>query len=394
MGLGKIAGTAANGVANFVAPIAMIIASLAALAVIAPAAQAQAPPGPIHTKPGVEPEKPPTAEEKKRTIRVRVNEVTAPVTVRDASGEMLLDIPKESFHIFDNGVEQKIEHFDLGASSLSIVLAVETSSHIDPMFPSVKQMGIVFTETVMAQTSEVAIVGYDDDVSLLKKFTTDPERIEDVIHNLATGTSGSHLYDAMSRGISLLEKRPQPQRRILVVLGEAQDTGSEHTLGEVLRQAQLANVTIYSIGLSTAMADLRAKKEPVDHSLGPPGTYPVPTPPGKPPTPDLERQAANAPIDYMALVIFLVKTGKNAIGPNSLEIASKATGGMFLNAKRDRTIQKAVDAIGGEIHAQYSLGYRPPPDVAPGYHEIKVTVDRPGVSVRTRPGYYLPPPES
>ena len=375
-----------------IAGLAALIAAVAALLALTPPTRAQAPPGPLHTKPGIEPERPPTPEEAKRTIHVRVNEVTAPVTVRNASGEMLLDIPKESFHIFDNGVEQKIEHFDLGASSLSIVLVVETSSHIDAMFPSVKRMGIVFTETVMAQTSEVAVVGYDDDVSLLKKFTTDPELIGDVINNLTTGNSGSHLYDAMARGISLLEKRPSVQRRILVVLGEAQDTGSESRLGEVLRSAQLANVTIYSIGLSTAMADLRAKKEPVDHSLGPPGTYPIPTPPGKPQTPDLERQAANAPIDYMALVIFLVKTGKNAIGPNSLAIASKATGGMFLNAKKDSTIQKAVDEIGGEIHAQYSLGYRPPPNVESGYHEIKVTVDREGVSVRTRPGYYLPPP--
>src|SRR4029077_1278598 len=254
---------------------AALAAVLPALLAIAPAACSQEePPGPIHTTPGVEPEKIPAEEQAKRTFRVRVNEVTAPVTVRNTSGEMILDLPKESFHIFDNGVEQKIEHFDLGANSLSIVLVVETSSHIDPMFPSVKRMGIVFTETVMAQTSEVAVVGYDDDVSLLKKFTTDPERIGDVINNLTTGNSGSHLYDAMARGISLLEKRPSVQRRILVVLGEAQDTGSESRLGEVLRGAQLANVTIYSIGLSTAMADLRAKKDPVDHSLGPPGTYP------------------------------------------------------------------------------------------------------------------------
>ena len=191
-----------------IAGLAALIAAVAALLALASPARAQAPPGPLHTKPGIEPEKPPTPEEAKRTIHVRVNEVTAPVTVRNASGEMLLDIPKESFHIFDNGVEQKIEHFDLGASSLSIVLVVETSSHIDPMFPSVKRMGIVFTETVMAQTSEVAVVGYDDDVSLLKKFTTDPERIGEVINNLTTGNSGSHLYDAMARGISLLEKRP------------------------------------------------------------------------------------------------------------------------------------------------------------------------------------------
>jgi VWFA-related protein len=260
------------------------------------------------------------------------------------------------------------------------------------MFPSVKRMGIVFTETVMAQTSEVAVVGYDDDVSLLKKFTTDPERIGEVINNLTTGNSGSHLYDAMARGISLLEKRPLVQRRIMVVLGEAQDTGSENRLGEVLRSAQLANVTIYAIGLSTAMADLRAPPPPPDTPNYPPGTFPVPVPPGKAPTPANEAAAQDPGINYTAIAIWLIKTGKNALGPNSLAIASKATGGMFLNAKRDRTIQKAVDEIGGEIHAQYSLGYRPPPDVASGYHEIKVTVDRPGVSVRTRPGYYLPPP--
>jgi VWFA-related protein len=374
------------------AGLAALIAVVAALLAVASPARAQAPPGPLHTKPGIEPEKPPTPEEAKRTIHVRVNEVTAPVTVRNASGEMLLDIPKESFHIFDNGVEQKIEHFDLGASSLSIVLVVETSSHIDPMFPSVKRMGIVFTETVMAQTSEVAVVGYDDDVSLLKKFTTDPERIGEVINNLTTGNSGSHLYDAMARGISLLEKRPLVQRRIMVVLGEAQDTGSENRLGEVLRSAQLANVTIYSIGLSTAMADLRAPPPRPDTPNYPPGTFPVPVPPGKAPTPGNEAAAKDPGINYLAIAIWLVKTGKNAIGPNSLAIASKATGGMFLNAKRDRTIQKAVDEIGGEIHAQYSLGYRPPPNVESGYHEIKVTVDREGVSVRTRPGYYLPPP--
>lgn len=375
--------------------IARSVAILAGLPVwltFAPASRAQAPPGPIHTNPNAAPEKPLTAEEAKRTIRVRVNEVTAPVTVRNANGEMLLDVPRESFHIFDNGVEQKIEHFDLGASSLSIVLAVETSSHIEPMFPAVKDTGIVFTETVMAQTSEVAVVGYDDDVSVLKKFTTDPDSIEEVIRNLKMGTSGTRLYDAMSRGIAMLERRPEAQRRILVVIGEAQDTGSESTLGEMLRRAQLANVTIYSLGLSTAMADLRAKKDPVDHSLGPPGTYPLPTPNGQPQTPGLEHQVANPPIDYMALAVWLVKTGRNAVGPNSLAIASKATGGMFLNAKRDKAIQKAVDEIGGEIHAQYSLGYRPPADVASGYHEIKVTVDRPGVTVRTRPGYYLPPP--
>jgi VWFA-related protein len=363
-----------------------------ALLTVSGSAWCQAPPGPLQQKPGVTPEKMPPAEQQKHAIRVRVNEVITPVTVTSHSGEMLLDLSKENFRVFDNGVQQTIDHFDLGGDPLSIVLAIETSSHIEPILPAVRQTGIIFTQTVMGQTAEAAVISFDSDVELLDKFTTDTDGVQNTINHLRIGVDQSRLYDAMSRGISLLEQRPAVRRRILVVIAEAQDYGSESKLGEVLRQAQLANVTIYTIGLSTTMAELRAKPNPYQGpQLGPPGTYPVPLPPGVAQTPENEAAMAGN-IDLMALAVWLVKTGKNAIGPNSLEIASKATGGLHLNTMKDRSIQKAMDAIGGELHAQYTLGYRPPGDEPTGYHEIKVTVDRPGVDVRTRPGYYIVPP--
>jgi VWFA-related protein len=373
--------------------LAAICLTLTCLAASSPA-WCQAPPGPLQQKPGVTPEKIPTAEQQKNAIRVRVNEVIAPVTVTNHSGEMLLDLSKENFHIFDNGVQQKIDHFDLGGDPLSIVLAIETSSHIEPMLPAIRKTGIIFTETVMGQTAEAAVISFDSDIELLDKFTTDTDGVQNTINHLRIGVDQSRLYDAMSRGISLLEERPAVRRRILVVISEAQDSGSESKLGEVLRQAQLANVTIYTIGLSTSMADLRAKPNPYQApQLGAPGTFPVPVPPGTEQTPDNETIAqGQGNIDLLALAVWLVKTGKNAIGPNSLEIASKATGGLHVNTMKDKSIQKAMDEIGGELHAQYTLGYRPPGDEPTGYHEIKVTVDRPGVDVRTRPGYYIAPP--
>jgi len=330
----------------------------------------------------------------RRAIRSRVSEVLAPVTVLDPKGSMILSLKKDSFHVFDNGVEQKIDHFDLGGDSLSIALVLETSSHIEPMFPAVKRTGIVFAQAVMGLTAEVAVIGFNDDVDLLQKFSTDMDNTQSVINNLRLGTSGKRLYDAMQRGVSLLERRPPGQRRIMVVVGEAQDSGSESQFGEVLRAAQLANVSIYAIGLSTAMADLRAPPLAPKPQLGPPGTFPVPTPPGQPQTPDIERAMTSSSIDYLAIAVWLVKTGKNAIGPNALKIACKATGGMHVNVKRDSAIEKAMDEIGGEIHAQYTIGYRPSNEEPYGYHEIKVVVDSPGASVRTRPGYYIAPPES
>ena len=341
---------------------ALVSLALMMLAACGPA-WCQAPPGPLQQKPGAPPDKGPTAEQQRNAIRVRVNEVVTPVTVTNHTGEMILNLSKDNFRVYDNGVQQQIEHFDLGGDPLSIVLVIEASSHIQPMFPSIKHAGIVFSEAVMGQTSEAAVLSYDSTVDLHSKFTTDPDSVQSAIEHLPLGVNDSLLYDAMARGISMLEERPAVRRRIMLVIGEAHDSGSENRLGEVLRQAQLANVTIYSIGLSTAMADLRAKPDHVNQY------------------PDLE-----------ALAIFLVKTGKNELGPNSLAVASKATGGLHVNAIKDSSIEKAIDEIGGELHAQYTIGYRPPGDEPTGYHEIRVEIDRPGTTVRTRPGYYIAPP--
>lgn len=260
------------------------------LLVMCGSAWCQAPPGPLHQKPGAPGEDLPTAEQHKNAIRVRVNEVITPVTVTSHAGEMILNLSKDNFHVYDNGVQQKIEHFDLGGDPLSVVLAVETSSHIEPMLPAVRRTGIIFTETVMGQTAEAAVLSFDSTVELLEKFTTDTDSVQNTINHLRIGVNQSRLYDAMSRGISLLEQRPAVRRRILVVVGEAEDEGSEDTLGEVLRHAQLANVTIYTIGLSASMADLRAKRNPYQGpQMGPTGTYPVPVGPGRAETPDNER---------------------------------------------------------------------------------------------------------
>jgi VWFA-related protein len=343
----------------FAALALVMIASLAA-----PGARCQeTPAGPLHPNPGAKPEQMPPAEQMKHAIRSRVNEVTAPVIVRDPKGEMVFDLKQDNFRVYDNGTEQKIDHFDVGGDPLSIVLVIESSAHILPMFPSIKHAGIVFTETVMALTSEAAVISYDTTVDLHQNFTTDPDSVQYAIEHLPLGVNDSRLYDAMARGIAMLVERPAVRRRIMVVVGESHDTGSENTLGAVLRQAQLSNVTIYSIGLSSAMADLRAKPDHVNDS------------------PDL-----------LALGVWLVKTGKNALGTNSLAVASEATGGLHVATMKDRSIEKAIDEIGGELHAQYTIGYRPHDQDPEGYHEIKVVVDRANVTVRTRPGYYVAPP--
>jgi hypothetical protein len=62
---------------------------------------------------------------------------------------------------------------------------------------------------------------------------------------------------------------------------------------------------------------------------------------------------------------------------------------MHIATYKNRSIEKALDEIGGELHSQYTLSYTPTDVTDVGYHEIKVSVDRKGLKVRSRPGYYV-----
>jgi VWFA-related protein len=360
-------------------------------------AWAQAPEGPIAPKPGTAVQQPPPEVEAR--LKVRVSLVNTPVTVRNGSGQMIHDLDAKNFAVTDNGVTQKITHFDLGGDPLSVVILMETSSRIDSIFPGMRETGTLFTQTVMGASGEAAVVGFNDSVDKLQDFTTDDEAIEKTIRGMREGTSGARLYDAMAVAVEMLTSRPQPsadapgRRRILFIMSEATDVGSGAKLGEVLRQAQLANITIYSVGLSTTRAELQSKTKKKPIEVTPPGTFGQPPLPGTVETPTSEAQRAGD-IDLLALAVWAVQHAQNQVKAHALEVAATATGGLHLATYRDRSIERAIDEIGGELHSQYSVSYTPTGTGESGYHEIKVSVDRPGVKVRARPGYYLGPPAS
>jgi VWFA-related protein len=362
------------------------------------ALRGQAPEGPMAPRPGQPVQQvPPDVQAK---LKVRVALVNMPVTVRNAKGDMVHDLDAKDFRITDNGAAQTISHFDLGGDPLSVVILIETSSRIDPILPEIRKTGILFTQTVMSSEGEGAVVGFNDAVDKLQDFTNDGDSIENVVTHLQTGTSGSKLYDAMAVGVEMLSGRmPQPtadkpgKRRVMLILSETVDAGSEAKLGEVLRKAQLANVTIYSVGLSTTRSELHSKaKDSGPAPIAPPGIMTLPPPPGTIQTPTTEANR-NSGADLLGLAVWAVQHADNKVKDHAMEVACTATGGAHLATYKGRSIEKAIDEIGGELHSQYSISYAPSDSNTVGYHEIKVGVDRKNLKVRARPGYYIAPPE-
>lgn len=379
---------------------AVLCCSICAQSLIAQAPEGPLPPPPPGTK--IQP----TPPEALAKISARVTLVNTPVTVRDANGAMLHDLDEKDFVITDNGVPQKITHFDVGGDPVSLVILVETSSRIDSFLPQLRKTGILLSEQVMGPEAEAAVIGFDDSLKTLQGFTRSHDAIEAAFSALKTGESGVCLFDAMSAGVEMLSGRrrptketPVPGRRVLLIISEALDTGSDARLGEVLRRAQLENITIFSVGLSTTRAELQSKpRENAPTPITPPGTYGMPGPPGTVPTPGAGN---NQGFDLVALAQVLVEHTKSAATKHSLEVGAVATGGGYYSTYKGRSIESAIDEIGGELHSQYMISYeaksRSEDSQDFGYHQISVSLvadKAPGKKITTRPGYYIPPPGS
>jgi VWFA-related protein len=364
------------------------ISSLAAGLLLAALAHAQAPAGPQAPQPGAPQLQRPAKDDAQ--IRVRVDLVTTPVTVRDSAGHQVYDLNGSEFRVLDNGVEQKIERFEMGGVPLSVVILLESSSRVEPLLENVRRTGIVFTQTVLGETGEAAVLSVDDTIEVLQDFTANHDHIEQKFRQLRMGTSGLRLYDALGRAVEMLTTRSPDRRRVIIAVSEATDTASQIPLGEVLRQAQLNNVTIYGAGLSTTAAKLRSdSKSTGAPSATPPGILGRPGPPGTVQTPGTEA-TQHGNINVIALAKILVERGSSIVADNSLEVAAAATGGMHRGGFKDSALERAISEIGGELHSQYLVSYRPAGVPAGGYHEIEIRVRRPNLRVRARPGYYLP----
>jgi VWFA-related protein len=319
-------------------------------------------------------------------IRVTTNEVTVPVTVTDKSGEFVLDLEQKNFQIFDGGVPQTIDHCELGGDPLAVALVIETSSRLHAMVPAIHSLSSIFTDTVMALDGEAAVVTYDSTANVVQPFTTDHEAVGKAIADTQFGKPEVSLYDGMAKGVRLLQTQPTNWRRIMLVIGESQDDDGEANLGRVVRDAERANISIYVVGASSVAADLRGDNK---------GITPLKLP-------GLPRITGGGPcvqhlpggVDYPCLdlatpALWLLERGTNEIKRHQLEIAAAATGGADYRASRDSALRNALDRIGGELHAQYVLTYRPNSDRTIGFHRIEVRVSRPDLTVRARPGYYF-----
>jgi VWFA-related protein len=340
------------------------------------------------------PEKqPPDTTQAGPTIRSNVQLVTTPVTVFDSAGQFVYDLNEAEFKIYDNDDPQTITSFDTEIRRVSLVIVVETNDNTAAYLDDVRPLGSMFSEMLMGPQGEVALLTYSDHVEEPLDFTTNGDKLDTALRKLQPGRGGMHLDDALARALSMLDKRPRDERRVLIVFSDGFNMGSKMSRGEIVKRAMNSDITVYGLGFNPAKGMwARPQKEPRPDLAK--ESVAMSMPPGTAGTPGQAEAFYDTPIPMAQILLAGGEEIKGLIFKSSLKYFAFYSGGNYYQKWGKDTVQEALSQIAKEIYAQYELAYVPNNLKDTLYHKIKVEVRRPGAKVRARAGYfYQGPPQ-
>ncbi len=317
--------------------------------------------------------------------------VLVPTTVLDPDGHGYVNgLTAGDFSVFDNDIAQKIVA-EVSELPLSVVVVVQANSEVEPMLTKLRRTGLLMQGLVTGVQGDVAILAFDHRLQLLQDFTKDPDKLNDAMQKLNAGSSSARLVDAVFQADHMLKQHDprNVRRRVVVLLSRNIDKGSELHLQEAIHQMQFDNVIVYCVDISRAYSALMKKMD-----------YPRPAEGGIPPEAQATIAGGQGPRnqtsdiqqnDYM--------NGMNGLPPilrsihdlfkkSPAEAFTYFTGGSVYNFASERAMEDAIADIGKDLNSQYLLSYSPNDTNQPGFHNIRVVVDRPGLKIRTRPGYW------
>lgn len=321
-------------------------------------------------------------------IRAPVNVVIAPTTVMNADGSYVNGLEPKDFQLFDNGKLQEINQ-DVSFIPISLVVAIQKSASTEKVLPALTKMGNMIESLILGEQGEAAIVSFDHRIEQITDFTNDGQKFNEALQKLRPGSTTSRLNDAVIESVRILKNRQQSRRRIILLISETRDRGSEGLAKEALTELQLHNVIVYPVNMSYWLNKFTTPDQPPRPSPVPVSA--LPTINGMPSTPNTAMQMGYGGTfgNYIPLFKEIFTSTKAVFVDNPQELYSKYTGGNEQNFVGLKGLEDAMQKIGEELHSQYLLSYNPNNKEDGGYHTIQVKVNKSNRTIRTRAGYWM-----
>jgi len=355
-------------------------------------------PKPADPKPQTAPTAPTAAQDDQPTFKEKsdfstvVRRVIVPTTVLDPDGHgYVTGLKAADFEVFDNDKPQKVDA-ELIEQPLSVVLAIQANTDVEGFLPKLKKSANLLHGLVTGVDGDVAVLAFDHRMLLLQDFTNDPDKLDDAMQHLKTGSSSSAIIDAVVEGDRLLVRRDRQgiRRRVIVLISRDINKGSQAKLSETVRDMQFHNITVYCVDISKVLSAITKEPGFPRPANGAIPAEAMPSNPGGGGPHTMTNDAQMATGNALELVPPMLRSIHDLFKKPPARAFTYFTGGRVYNFATDRGLEKAISDIGQDLNSQYVLSYTQNKDTAsePGFHNIVVKVDRPGLVIRTRPGYW------
>jgi VWFA-related protein len=350
-----------------------------------PAEETSAPPAmpPVKTiPPGSSAKRADNSEQLQTLVRVHTNFVQVPVTVRDHNGHLVDGLLSTDFIVKENGVPQKLTFFTADPFALSVAVVLD----LGMSDTAVQKVNQTFPALIsaFAPYDEVSLYTYSSTVSQVSDFAGASQKLTALLnqmktergHNAGPPVLGGPLAngpiingvpvgsptepvntppkeahvlnDAILQAALALSKRDRTRRKIIFVISDGREFGSKASYRDVLRLLLSNEIEVKAVAVESAALPLYGK---------------------------IER-------------LHLPDQGYGNILPRY----TAATGGGTPYSELSRgAIEDVYAQAMSESRNQYTLGYTPAKPKVPtsaAYRNIEVLVERPGLKVSAKDGYY------
>ncbi len=329
------------------------------------------------------------AEEIGYRIHLNVNFVEVPVTVKDAKGQLVAGLTFRDFKIFENDTREAITYFTVSPFPLSMAFVVDQSLTSDVMSKVNDSLGAI--QGALTPYDEIAVFTYNNGAQNRSGGFTGAQsaRVPYVLSmtksagsemvvpvndgpfascnvrangncvdpNLQAGRSAGNgtfitipkeihtLNDAILAAARELSNRPKERRRIIYVISDGHENGSKASYKDVLRYLETNQIAVYG----TLVGDSARWGE-----------------------------------GYLSRFHLPFTMYDNLLAKYTL-----ATGGTLDSERGLNGIERSYGKIAEEARNQYTLGYLShQPVINDTFRKIDVRVDRPGLEVIAKTGYY------
>jgi VWFA-related protein len=285
------------------------------------------------------------------TFRSGARRVAVYATVTQKDGRLVPDLTRDVFEERDNGKPQPITVFSNDVQPISVVMMLDRSGSMRGNVGLVERAAAEFVRR-LGPGDTARIGSFAERIEIQPaSFTSDVNALLAILQSDRPVAGPTPLWNALDEAIAAVRRREG--RKVVLVFSDGGDAPSNlrldnHSIMDVMRNAQRDDVMVYAIGLQTTV--LR----------GPGGRGGIGSLDG----------------------------AMTSVRPDpGLARVADDTGGGYFELTRADDLGATFAAVADELHHQYALGFEPV-KLDDKMHKLEVRVAGRGLKVRARTEYF------